>query len=172
MGDNGLWIATLTGFTAVLASWVTSRGHTRAAQLQAEAAASIQEKARRDEVRRTSYLAFLEQAHLMGSEYRRTPTILSVEDHQERNGRLTEHRARLRELYGSFTKSCDTVTVYGHTSAILDACDGVSTASTAVYVAVGEIAEGTRPAASFSGVLNDYWSAVSVFIDAVRQDAP
>ena len=59
----------------------------------------------------------------------------------------------LRELYGSFTKSCDTVTLYGHTSAILDACDRISAPSTVVYMALGEIAEGTRATASFSEFL-------------------
>ncbi|WP_167499317.1 hypothetical protein [Streptomyces malaysiensis] len=32
MADNTFWIAALTGGTAVLASWVTSRGNTRAAR--------------------------------------------------------------------------------------------------------------------------------------------
>ncbi|MBO8190048.1 hypothetical protein [Streptomyces spirodelae] len=170
MGDNGLWIATLTGFTAVLASWVTSRGHIRAAQMQTEAAAATQDKARQEELRRTAYLAFLEQAHLMGDEYRHTPTILSMEDQQERSERLLEHRVRLREIYGAFTKSCDTVTLYGHTSAILDACNNVSTLSTTVYMTLGEIVEGTQPVAAFTRAVDDYWSAVSKFIDAVRRD--
>ncbi|MFI1100375.1 hypothetical protein [Streptomyces melanogenes] len=37
MTDSTLWISSLTAGTAVLASWVTSRGTARAAQIQAAA---------------------------------------------------------------------------------------------------------------------------------------
>ncbi|MFF4228187.1 hypothetical protein [Streptomyces sp. NPDC001820] len=168
MGDIGLWVAGLTGATAVLASWVTSRGHTRAAQLQAEAAAEVQDRARRNEARQTSYLAFIEQAHLMGGEYRLTPTILSVEDPEQRGVRLGEHRARLRELYGPFGQSCALVALHGYSAEAVDACNAVSAASTKVYMTLGEIAESTQESTAFYPALDEYWTAMGKFVDAVR----
>ncbi len=43
LADSALWVAVLTGGTAVVASWVTSRGNARAARVQAEAAAQAQQ---------------------------------------------------------------------------------------------------------------------------------
>jgi hypothetical protein len=43
MADSALWVAVLTGGTAVVASWMTSRGNARAARVQAEAAAQAQQ---------------------------------------------------------------------------------------------------------------------------------
>ncbi|MGW7079764.1 hypothetical protein [Streptomyces sp. NPDC054866] len=37
MGDIAVWVAALTGGTAVLASWVTNLGNVRTARVQAEA---------------------------------------------------------------------------------------------------------------------------------------
>lgn len=46
--DTTLWVAILTGGTAVLAGWVTSLGNTRAAKVQAEASTRVQRGAARD----------------------------------------------------------------------------------------------------------------------------
>jgi hypothetical protein len=62
MTDDALWVAVLTGGTAVLASWVTSRGNARAARVQAEASAQNQQRSRSRETRRTAYLEFIEVA--------------------------------------------------------------------------------------------------------------
>jgi hypothetical protein len=64
-------VAVLTGGTAVLASWVTSRGNARTARLQAEAAALAEDRSRVRQTRRTAYLDFLEQAHVTGELYYR-----------------------------------------------------------------------------------------------------
>ena len=133
----------------MLASWVTSRGHTRAARLQAEISAAAQDEARRREVRRASYHAFLEQAHLMGVEYRQTPSILSTEDLEQRRARLEEHRARLREVFGPFRHTCQVATVHARSSEVIEACDGVFIASSTVYMALGSIAEGGAEPAVF-----------------------
>jgi hypothetical protein len=69
MTDEALWAAVLTGGTAVLASWVTSRGNARAARIQAETSAQTQQQSRSRETRRTAYLEFIEQAHIKGELY-------------------------------------------------------------------------------------------------------
>ncbi|MFF5365639.1 hypothetical protein [Streptomyces sp. NPDC013187] len=168
MGDIGLWIAGLTGATAVLASWVTSRGHTRAARLQAEVSAAAQDEARRREVRRASYLAFLEQAHLMGVEYRQTPSILRIEDLGLRRTRIEEHRARLREVFGPFRHTGQVATLHARSGEVVEACDRVFTACRTVYMALGDIADGVTESAVFYTSLAHYWTAVDDFGKAVR----
>ncbi|GAA2534327.1 hypothetical protein GCM10010423_33220 [Streptomyces levis] len=170
MGDTGLWIAGLTGATAVLASWVTSRGHTRAARLQAEISASAQEETRQREIRRAAYLAFLEQAHLMGMEYRRTPSLLSLEDQEQLRTRLDEHRARLREVFGPFRHTRQIATVHARSSSVIEACDRVFTASRSLYMALGDIAEGVAGTSAFHTALDQYWTAVDELGEAVRSE--
>ncbi|RST07653.1 hypothetical protein E2C00_07965 [Streptomyces sp. WAC05374] len=172
MGDTGLWIAGLTGVTAVLASWVTSLGHTRAARLQAEITAATQEETRRREVRRAAYLAFLEQAHLTGVEYRQTPAILGVEDDQRRRDGIDEHRARLREVFGPFRHTYQVATVHAVSAGTAVACDRVFAASREVYMALGDIADGVRDASAFHVALHGYWTAVDELGRAVRHEDP
>jgi hypothetical protein len=69
MVDDTLWFAALTGGTAVLASWVTSRGNARAAKIQVEASARAQQYSQRREARQKAYLEFIEQAHVTGERY-------------------------------------------------------------------------------------------------------
>src|SRR3954462_11824451 len=69
MTDAALWISSLTAGTAVLASWVTSRGTAHAAQIQADAAARTQRTVRVSEARRAAYVSLIEQAHRMAELY-------------------------------------------------------------------------------------------------------
>lgn len=167
MGDSGLWIAALTGATAVLASWVTSRGHTQAARLQAKVAAAAQHDARRNEARRATYLAFIEHAHLMGVQYRRTPAVLAVNDASLRRVRLEEHMERLREVFGPFRHGCQMVAVDGHASTI-DAANGVLGASGRVHRTLRDVAFGSQEPQAFCPVMTDYWAAIGEFVEAVR----
>ncbi|WP_141747190.1 hypothetical protein [Streptomyces agglomeratus] len=169
MGDAGLWVAVLTGGTAVIASWVTSRGHTQAARLQAEVAAATQEEARRRETRRASYLAFIEQAHLMGVEYRKTPPLLEIEDPEHRRLRLEEHRERLREVFGPFRHRCQVVALDGP-SMTVDAGHRVFVTSRTVYMTLGDIAAGICEPSAYFQAIDDYWTSMSEFVEAVRQE--
>ncbi|GAA3358430.1 hypothetical protein GCM10017744_032980 [Streptomyces antimycoticus] len=69
MADSTFWIAALTGGTAVLASWVTSRGNTRAARIQADTAVLAQRAERLRDSRRSAYLDLIEQTHSIGELY-------------------------------------------------------------------------------------------------------
>lgn len=69
MADNTLWVAALTAGTAVLASWVTSRGTARAARIQADAAAATMQADRLRAARRAAYVDVIEQAQRMGDLY-------------------------------------------------------------------------------------------------------
>lgn len=169
MGDSGLWVAGLTAATAIVASWVAGRGHTRAARVQAEAAAEVQEAARRRVARRDSYLAFVEQTHLMGVEYREVPSILKIEDQGERKSALERHQQHLRSEFGRFRHCVQLVALDGGAQTI-EAAYAVSDASRAVYMALGEIAEGTREATTFHLLIDAYWRAVTAFVEAARAE--
>lgn len=61
--DSTLWVAVFTGATAVLASWVTSRGTERAARIQVEASSRAQQLDRIRDSRRAAYADVIERAH-------------------------------------------------------------------------------------------------------------
>lgn len=60
MPDNSLFVADLTGLTAIaassLASWLTSRGNARAARLQVDATSEAQRREGTRQTRRAAYL--------------------------------------------------------------------------------------------------------------------
>ncbi|MFD9224544.1 hypothetical protein ACFWDI_32155 [Streptomyces sp. NPDC060064] len=108
----------------------------------------------------------------MGVEYRQTPNILNIEDLEQRRVRLEEHRARLREVFGAFRHTCQVATVHGLSTRAIDACNGVSAASRAVYMGLGDITEGIRDPSAFYSALDDYWTAVYELGEAVRLEEP
>ncbi|WP_051905986.1 MULTISPECIES: hypothetical protein [Streptomyces] len=108
----------------------------------------------------------------MGVEYRQTPEILRTEDQEQRRARLEEHRARLRDAFGSFRHTCQVATVHARSSEAIDACDHVFAASRTVYMTLGDIAEGATDASAFHVALDHYWTAVHELGKAVRLEEP
>ncbi|MCX5237586.1 hypothetical protein OG824_20500 [Streptomyces prunicolor] len=60
MPSDTVWVAVLTGLTAVSASWVTSRGARQAAREQTQLSTSAQRHDRFREIRRTAYLNIIQ----------------------------------------------------------------------------------------------------------------
>ncbi|MFH9711463.1 hypothetical protein ACH4MW_31785 [Streptomyces luteogriseus] len=108
----------------------------------------------------------------MGVEYRQTPEILRTEDQEQRRARLEEHRARLREAFGSFRHACQVATVHARSRKAIEACDHVFAASRTVYMTLGDIAEDATDASAFHVVLDHYWTAVHELGEAVRLEEP
>ena len=105
MTDEALWVAVLTGGTAVLASWVTSLGNARAARIQAEASAQTQQQSRSRETRRTAYLEFIEQAHITGELYWRLGDVYAqLTDPDEQLVRIQQLRADLRDAFDPLSR--------------------------------------------------------------------
>jgi hypothetical protein len=114
MGDSALWIAVLTGGTAVLASWVTSRGNACAARVQAQASAQAQQHSQLRQERRSAYLDFIEQAHITGELYFRLGDIYAqVADPGEQLARLDQLRRNLRDAFDPLMRCARAVSLEG-----------------------------------------------------------
>lgn len=94
MADNAFWIASLTAGTAVLASWVTSRGTARAARIQADTTTSAQRVERLREARRTAYAEFIEQAQRLNDVHWKVSDVVRGAE----GGLGAEHIEELRRL--------------------------------------------------------------------------
>ncbi|MEU7046047.1 hypothetical protein AB0A77_34025 [Streptomyces varsoviensis] len=168
MGTDGLWIAVLTAITAVLASWVTSRGNANVARLQAKLVAETQQDAARHQVRRAAYLAFIKQAHAVGAQYRQTPGILDIRDPVARTHALKRHQEELREGYAPFLHSLAVVAIDGYGSPV-EAANAVHSASTGVYMTLVAVAEGTQLRSAFTAAVWAFWRSTELFATAARE---
>ena len=128
MTDEALWVAVLTGGTAVLASWVTSRGNARAARVQAEASAQTQQQSRSRETRRTAYLEFIEQAHITGELYWRLGDVYAqLTDPDEQLVRIQQLRADLRVAFDPLSR-CARVIILEGPASVVEAAETVKQA--------------------------------------------
>jgi hypothetical protein len=112
--DGALLVAALTGGTAVLASWVTSRGKARAARVQAEASALAGHRGQVRQIRRAAYLDFLEQAHIAGElHYRLGDIYAQLTDRAEQLARIRELRSALRDAFDPLMRAARVVVLEG-----------------------------------------------------------
>ncbi|MGC9472602.1 hypothetical protein ACP4I1_00370 [Streptomyces sp. WG4] len=122
--DSTLWVAVLTGGTAVLASWVTSRGTARAARIQAEASSRAQQIDRIRESRRAAYAGVIEHAHETAELHFRVKGVLAGPDEH-----LIQHIERLRgELRVAFDPlmRCIRLTVLEGPTRVTEAAEELS----------------------------------------------
>src|SRR5688500_4723438 len=104
VADNAFWIAALTAGTAVLASWVTSRGTARAARIQADTTAGAQRVERLRQARRTAYAEFIEQAQRLSDVHWKVSDVLRGAEGglgPERVEELRRLRERQRDEYAT-----------------------------------------------------------------------
>ncbi|MEX2984568.1 hypothetical protein [Streptomyces sp. C36] len=113
MADIELWIAGLTSGTAIIASWVTSRGHTRAARDRVRLEAAAQRDERRREIRRVAYLDLIthtqDQRKILWAirDAHKSPVP------EERATVLHEQLAAAREAYDTFVRLMQVVSLEG-----------------------------------------------------------
>ncbi|MFH8613067.1 hypothetical protein ACH4D5_36925 [Streptomyces sp. NPDC018029] len=168
MGNSGLWVAALTAGTAIIASWVTSRGNAEAARVQAEASAAAQRSAIKQDRMRAAHLAFIEQINAMGDLYRQVPPLLAIQDPAGRASAISAHLEALRIGYGEFHRQINVVTLDGGRSSQA-AADAVHAASTHVYKTLLAISERRQPTEDFSPSVEAYWKAATTFIHGARE---
>jgi hypothetical protein len=169
MGDGALWIAALTGGTAVLASWVTSRGNTRAARVQAEASAHAQHRIKARELRRTAYLELIEQAHLVGELYWRLGDVYAqLTDPVDQLARIEQLRADLRNAFDPLSRCVRVVVLEGPPTAA-DAAEQVRQAATNTNRALSLISKGESDARErFDDAHRLFRADLEGFIEAAR----
>lgn len=173
MGDNGtVWtlaIAALTGGTAVLASWVTSRGNTRAAQLQAQIAARAQRAERLRESRRAAYLELIEQTHRMGELYWEIAAALRRPSSEERTAALGELRTREVAEYARIRR-CSRVVELEGPPPVAAAARALQKSTRPFFAAVrAELAQEPGAQERFEASFSPFWASLERFLEAARQ---
>jgi hypothetical protein len=169
VADSALWVAALTGATAVLASWVTSRGNARTAVAQAEASAQAQRASQLRESRRTAYLEFIEQAHITGELYYRLGDIYAqVTDPAEQLARINQLRDNLRNAFDPLMRCARTISLEGPAPAA-EAADAVRQAASAANTALHQISQAEDGATErFQKAHQTYRLELERFIETAR----
>ncbi|UQA92601.1 hypothetical protein [Streptomyces halobius] len=182
MGDSTVWtvaIAALTGGTAVLASWVTSRGSTQAARIQAEIVARSQRAERLRESRRTAYLDLIEQTHRMGELYWEISASLRLPESADRTAALHELYDREIAEYARMRRCARVVELEGPAAAAAAAL-ALQKATGPFFSAFKAELDGNSGARNgdtdnqrdnheeFNAAYNPFWKALEDFVDAAR----
>ncbi|MGQ4389695.1 hypothetical protein [Streptomyces sp. SAS_270] len=169
MTDAALWISSLTAGTAVLASWVTSRGTAHAAQIQADAAARTQRTVRVSEARRQAYVSLIEQAHRMAELYWEVSDIhASADARVEQLPALKEVRASLREEYGKLRHFIWVINLEGP-DAVAAAAENIRLSTRPPHRALEASIAGDPDAARvFDQCYDPFWQSVLAFVSTAR----
>ncbi|WP_432253393.1 hypothetical protein [Streptomyces sp. HNM1019] len=168
MTDSTFWIAALTGGTAVLASWVTSRGNTRAARIQADTAALTQRAERLRDSRRTAYLDLIEQTHSIGQLYWEIAAAERTAAAERRPALLDELAERERDEYGKIRRCVRVVELEGPAAAAT-AANALQKATGPFHRALGAMRDGEPEAGQrFHAAFRPFWQALTDFVDAAK----
>jgi hypothetical protein len=169
MGESAVWVAALTGGTAVLASWVTNLGNVRAARVQAEASAQAQHRRQVRELRRAAYLELMGHAHIVGELYRRVlDAFHQIADPGEQLTRSEEVRSELREAYDPLMRSVRVVVLEGP-CATAEAAQAVLNAARETSRSLWRITcDDADARAHFDEVQGAYLRCLGAFVDAAR----
>jgi hypothetical protein len=162
-------VAALTGATAVVASWVTSRGNARAAKVQAEASAQADRGSRSWELKRSAYREFIEQAHVTGELYFRLGDVYAqVSDPGNQLRGIEQLRADLRDAFDPLMRSARIVVMEGPDSAA-DAAEAVRRAAAETNGALWLVSQGEEGARErFDEAQRRFRTELDRFIAAAR----
>ncbi|MFJ8076378.1 hypothetical protein ACIQ7Q_21120 [Streptomyces sp. NPDC096176] len=169
MTDSALWISSLTAGTAVLASWVTSRGTARAARIQAEAVERTQRTVRVSEARRAAYVSLIEQAHKMAELYWKVSDVFAVGGtRSEQIPALKEVQVSLREEYGKLRHFIWVINLEGPDD-VAEAAENLRLSTRPPYRALtASIAGDACAPADFDQCYAPFWQSVLAFVSAAR----
>ncbi|MGW0839108.1 hypothetical protein ACWD26_02910 [Streptomyces sp. NPDC002787] len=171
MADSAFWIAALTAGTAVLASWVTSRGTARAARIQADTTASAQRVERLRQARRTAYAEFMEQAQRLNDvHWKVSDVVRGAEDGfgPEQVEELRRLRERQRDEYAALRNLTWVVSLEGPEE-VAALANTVRRATSPFHKAIEAMIEGdTGAVARFDACYSPFWDALRAFIKSSR----
>lgn len=171
MADSAFWIAALTAGTAVLASWVTSRGTARAARIQADTTASAQRVERLRAARRAAYAEFMEQAQRLSDVHWKVSDVVGGAEGGLGPEQVEELR-RLRELqrdeYAVLRNLTWVVSLEGPDE-VADLANAVRRTTSPFHKAIEAMIDGDMAAvARFDACYTPFWDALKNFIKASR----
>ncbi|MER7834590.1 hypothetical protein ABTY98_01440 [Streptomyces sp. NPDC096040] len=167
MGDSAVWVAALTGGTAVPAGWVTNRVNARAARVQAEASARAQQLTRARELRRAAYADFMGQAHANGELYWKADFFLTAGPGVLPTS-LDGLRAELRSSYDLLLHSVRIVALEGPATAA-EAAQAVLEAATRANRALYRHSVGEADArARFDEARQGFTRCLEEFVEVAR----
>ncbi|WP_328839589.1 hypothetical protein [Streptomyces europaeiscabiei] len=172
MADSAFWIAALTAGTAVLASWVTSRGTARAARIQADTTASAQRVERLRQARRTAYAEFMEQAQRLSDVHWKVSDVVrdagSGGFRPEQVEELRRLRERQRDEYATLRNLTWVVSLEGPDE-VAELANKVRRTTNPFHKAIEAMIEGdTGAVARFDACYSPFWDALKDFIKASR----
>lgn len=168
MGDNTLWIAVITGATAILASWVTGRGSSRAALHQARTAAAAQQAERQRDARRSAYLALIEHMHTAGGLYRQWHTAAVGRTSDVQTTEFQGLRIQIRDNYHrQFLPALHTVRLEGP-DAVWAAAAQVQSTSTSTFNLLDDALQTSAVADELHHSIIAFWNAVDGFAATAR----
>ena len=171
MADNAFWIASLTAGTAVLASWVTSRGTSRAARIQADTTAGAQRVERLREARRTAYAEFMEQAQRLNDVHWKVSDVVRGAGAGLGPEQVEELR-RLREVqrdeYAALRHLTWIVSLEGPDE-VAELANTVRRATSPFHKAIEAMIDGDADGVGrFDACYGPFWQALKEFIKASR----
>lgn len=164
VADNTLWVAALTAGTAVLASWVTSRGNANAARFQAEAASASQRTARQREARREAYAAVIDKAVAIGELYWKIPEATRISEPESRRAEILRLREQIRDVYAALLRCVQVVTLEGPDD-VAEAAAALDRATPSTARLMRAMADGDPEAErQLTEETRAYWPALTEFI--------
>ncbi|MGW0707967.1 hypothetical protein ACWD4G_18775 [Streptomyces sp. NPDC002643] len=173
MADNAFWIASLTAGTAVLASWVTSRGTARAARIQSGTTVDAQRVERLREARRRAYADFIEQAQRLSDVHWKVSDVIRAAEGgtlgPEQIAELRELRDRQRDEYATLRHRTWIVSLEGPDE-VADLANTARRSTSPFHKAIeAMIAGDTEAMARFDACYSPFWKALKDFIKGARE---
>ncbi|MHC5906958.1 hypothetical protein ACVNF4_24110 [Streptomyces sp. S6] len=169
MVDSAVWVAALTGGTAVLAGWVTNLGNVRAARVQAEESARAQQMGRVRELRRGAYLELMRRSHEMSELYWRVGDVRFQSTTPEGFlARVEEMRVEARGAYDPLMHSVRVISLEGP-GELAELAKAVLAAAMRANGCLADVSrDGPEAFARFDAAVGAYSASLAAFVEAAR----
>ncbi|MEU8138216.1 hypothetical protein [Streptodolium elevatio] len=152
----------------MLAGWLTGRGHVRASQVQAQAAAEAHQRSVSRETRRLAYLELIEQAHVVSELHWRLGEAEQLPDPAAQATRIEELRVELREAFAPLMHRVR-ITVLEGPVPVADAAQALQAAALSANRALWALTQNTGPHEAFHQAHRQFRSQLDCFIDIARE---
>ncbi|MCF2534068.1 hypothetical protein [Yinghuangia soli] len=153
----------------MLASWLTGRGHVRASQVQAQAAAETHHRSTLRETRRLAYLELIEQAHVVSElHWRLSDANEQPPDPAAQATRIEELRVQLREAFAPLMQRVR-ITVLEGPVPVADAAQALQTAALAANRALWALTQNTGAHEAFDQAHRQFRCELDHFIEIARE---